>query len=201
LTNSFPVVAMPVLGPYKTETRLESINRCWNLLKNFRYCHHAGLWPSRFTKEGVCQRIILNASHVPDWLRPPENIPERPDEIAKTPAVEAADSLEARDYRIVWDLDIPFNGKAMKPYKTRRLVISRFLAHIRSFQKTHGSLPLPLHSETQSVDSLTVSAHRLTSEHLSCSTLIWHCLKAGLIETYCVTTGSIVRQQMKFDNK
>ena len=107
-----PVVAMPVLGPYATETRLESINRCWNLLKYFRYCHQAGLWPSRFTMEGVCQRIIIDASHIPEWLRPPDNIPERPDELAKTPAVEAADRLEARDYRIVWDLDIPFNGKA-----------------------------------------------------------------------------------------
>lgn len=29
---------LPLLGPHNGESRLEPLNRCWNLLKYFRYC-------------------------------------------------------------------------------------------------------------------------------------------------------------------
>ena len=97
-------VVPPVLGPYQQETRMESINRCWNLLRYFRYCRTAGkLWDMRFSESGMSQKIMIDSSHVPRWLLPPANVPERPAALTKTSAVIAADNLPTKDISIVWE--------------------------------------------------------------------------------------------------
>ena len=102
-------VKLPMLGPYKTESRIEPFNRCWSVLRYFRYCRQAGLW-SRFTLAGVSQSRIIDAAHIPAWMRPPEKVFERPEAIAKTAAVTAADLLTPKNYDIVWDRSTKFDG-------------------------------------------------------------------------------------------
>jgi hypothetical protein len=121
-------VTPPVLGPYKGEDRLESINRCWHLLKYFRACRAAkGQWSKKFSPTAIVQRIQVDISHVPDWMKPCEAEEQLP-EIPKTKAVVAADALAPIKISIVWDKDEPFDEKdeldaALKTAKGRGIVI------------------------------------------------------------------------------
>ena len=105
-------VCPPTLGPYQSENRLECVNRCRNLLKYFRYCHQAkGLWASRLSDTGVTQNYFIDASHIPAWLRPPQEAPGRPATITKTSTVATADALAPIEISIVWDQAQEFDGK------------------------------------------------------------------------------------------
>jgi hypothetical protein len=108
---SIPVVRAPILGPYAQENRLEPINRCWNILKYFRYCCQSkdDVWQSRFSAEGITQSILINEKHVPSWMRKPEEPTWV--SISKTSAVDAADNLQIRQYPIVWQKGVDFDGK------------------------------------------------------------------------------------------
>lgn len=106
------VLQNPELGAYAGESRLERLNRCWNLLKYFRACRsNHKWWDQRFSKEGLSQVLTVDISHVPSWMLPPKEQDEALPDIPKTTAVRAADNLPPMVIRIVWDKEEEFEGK------------------------------------------------------------------------------------------
>jgi hypothetical protein len=72
--NSLPVVKIPTLT-LRSEDRLESLNRCWLLIKYFEHVLAShGLWKLRFTQSAICTTMRSDRSHVPGWMLPPRNI-------------------------------------------------------------------------------------------------------------------------------
>ena len=52
VTREDLIVKSSILGPYEIESRIEPLNRCWNVLKYFRYCRQEGpwlLWPLKWS--------------------------------------------------------------------------------------------------------------------------------------------------------
>ncbi|KAF4636083.1 hypothetical protein G7Y89_g2010 [Cudoniella acicularis] len=100
----------PITGPYEQETRLEVFNRLWNLLRYVRYCFNNTQWEQKFSSEAMLQRCVIDISHVPQWLRPPEAPPANiATLIQKSVNVQAADQLEPLDITIIWEA-IRFDG-------------------------------------------------------------------------------------------
>jgi len=107
------LTSFPELGPRHNESRLESINRCWALLKYFKWCQStSGIWEKRFSATGITTQISINQSHVPSWMLPPKKV-ILPEAIKKTAAITAADALLPLQVTIVWDSDRVFDGKDM----------------------------------------------------------------------------------------
>jgi hypothetical protein len=55
-------------------------------------------------------RLLYRYSHVPDWLRPLEQVQESA-AVKKTPAILAADTLPLKPITTIWDKDADFEGK------------------------------------------------------------------------------------------
>lgn len=98
----------PELGPLQKEHRLESINRCWVLLRYMRYCIQAKYWNSRFSQDGVAVRVSVAQSHIPGWMREPETI-LRP-AIAPQGEVAVADNLSPISVKVLWQRNKRFPG-------------------------------------------------------------------------------------------
>jgi hypothetical protein len=90
----------PELGPLEKEHRLESINRCWVLLKYMMYSIQAKCWNSRFSNDGVAISVSVAPSHIPGWMRPTDTI-LRP-EIAPQGEVAVGDDLNPISVTVVW---------------------------------------------------------------------------------------------------
>jgi hypothetical protein len=105
-------VSPPELGPYRGESRLEPINRCWLLLKYFRNCRAiSGAWTQKFSTAALSQSISVDLSHVPHWMRPQEAETEELSALKKPAAVVAADALAPLDINICWDKEAEFDEK------------------------------------------------------------------------------------------
>lgn len=66
---------VPSLGPFPGEHRLESINRCYTLLRWLTYVHQRReerrIWNSKFGSEGaVLGGRKVRPAKIPDWMRP-----------------------------------------------------------------------------------------------------------------------------------
>ncbi|MCJ1402077.1 hypothetical protein MMC11_005296 [Xylographa trunciseda] len=96
-------VVLPRLGPYAQEDALESLNRCWNILRYFRYCRQLSpeVWQSRFSLLGITTSIQINESHVPTWMQKPQEAISI--EVGKTVEVREADALPDRVFSVLWD--------------------------------------------------------------------------------------------------
>jgi hypothetical protein len=68
-----PDIRLPRLS-FEKEHRMESINRCWNILKYFRYTRQAAIWESRFSQKSLQHGSSIHKSHFPHWLLPAEKI-------------------------------------------------------------------------------------------------------------------------------
>lgn len=106
-----PMVRFPTLGPYLGEKRLEALNRCWLLLRYFRYCRqsHEDVWASRFSQDNINLSIRVNISHVPHWMKKRDDAV--PAALDKTADVAAADALPPVEYQVLWDQNAHFDGK------------------------------------------------------------------------------------------
>jgi len=109
--RALPIVRSPTLGPYADEHRLEVLNRCWNLLRYYRYCRQSPdeVWKARFSAEGLRASILINQAHVPAWMCKVEDT--APVAIAKTTDIVAADALPPRTFQVLWDTSQDFEGK------------------------------------------------------------------------------------------
>jgi hypothetical protein len=103
-----PEIRPPTLA-FMKEHRMESINRCWNLLKYFRYTRQAASWESKFSQDGVQHGSSIHKSYVPHWLLPDEKI-EATFAIRKSAAVLEADHLAPKPITVIWDIT-EFDGK------------------------------------------------------------------------------------------
>ena len=111
--GSLSLVNFPELGPRHNESRLESINRCWLLLRYFKWCQStSGVWEKRFSATALRSKISINESHVPSWMLPPKKT-VLPEAIKKTAAIAAADALPPLHLTILWDKDFKFKSKDM----------------------------------------------------------------------------------------
>ena len=122
-------VSPPVLGPYRGESRLEPINRCWLLLKYFRNCRAiSGAWTQKFSAAALSHSISVDLSHVPHWMRPQEAETEELSALKKPAAVIAADALAPLDINISWDKEAEFDEKdelddVLKLAKSKNILI------------------------------------------------------------------------------
>ena len=103
-----PEIRMPILA-FKKEHRIESINRCWNLLRYFRYTRQAASSDSKFSQDSLRHGSSIHKSHVPHWLLPDEKI-EKTFAIRKSTTVIEADHLAPKHITIIWDIT-NFDGK------------------------------------------------------------------------------------------
>ncbi|OJJ38676.1 hypothetical protein ASPWEDRAFT_24587 [Aspergillus wentii DTO 134E9] len=103
-----PKAIPPNLGPLLElgESRLESINRCWSILKYMKYTKQLGSWEARFAN-GVHQGVSIDASHIPGWMQPQAT--ETP-AIEPPPDVAAADRLQPIELKICWKRSSAFPG-------------------------------------------------------------------------------------------
>ncbi|RFU33505.1 hypothetical protein B7463_g2771, partial [Scytalidium lignicola] len=102
----------PSLGPHENEHRIESINRCWNILKYLRSCRQAkNIWTTRFSAAGIIQSYNVDASYIPSWLRPSQHTVENLGALKKTASVIEADALPNKEVSVIWKKDTSFDGK------------------------------------------------------------------------------------------
>ena len=105
-----PLITAPKLI-FQGESRMETYNRCWCLLKYFQYCRSSkGMWPTKFSHIALLKSVMVDGSHVPHWLRPPQHI-KRPDAIIKTADIAVADALPKITIKVLWLKDQKFHGK------------------------------------------------------------------------------------------
>lgn len=110
----------PELGPLEKEHRLESINRCWVLLRYMRYCIQAKSWDSRFSNAGVDVGVSVAPAYIPGWMRASDTIV--PPEITPQEEVAATDTLTPIVVTVVWERNQRFPGydELMSVLKTAR---------------------------------------------------------------------------------
>lgn len=99
--SSTPIIVLPQLGPLEIENRLEAINRCWCLLKYFRYNKQAKLWATRFIEKGINTHVAIDQTYVPDWMRPKR---DETSMIVRQPQenIDASD-LPRKTFTVTWD--------------------------------------------------------------------------------------------------
>lgn len=98
----------PELGPLEKEHRLESINRCWALLRYMRNCIQSKCWDSRFGNDGVTVKVSVAPSHIPGWMRAADTL--NPPEIAPQGEVATADNATPIVVTVVWERTKKFVG-------------------------------------------------------------------------------------------
>lgn len=104
--NKLPTVDVhsmtaPSLGPLQGESRLEAHNRCWMLLKYFKYCQAMkdADFEKRFPEDGSITGMNVLASHTPSWMRPKS--PSHQHHIQHLVAVR--DSLPDKKFSLIYD--------------------------------------------------------------------------------------------------
>lgn len=63
---------VPALGPFEGEQRLESLSRCWNLLRFVVALQYHGGWCRVATQKGIDSGKNVEVEKIPAWMRPVE---------------------------------------------------------------------------------------------------------------------------------
>ena len=125
--DNAPTVYSPTLA-FKEESRMESINRCWNILRYLRYCRQAtGMWEQKFSQKRLEQGSSIDKSYIPHWLLPVEKN-DASFAVKKCAAVLEADKLTPKIITVIWDQTTEFEGseelnKALEDARAKNLEI------------------------------------------------------------------------------
>lgn len=95
--------AVPTLGPWDNEQKLEPHNRCWILTKYFKYCQQLGTntFENRFPADGNIKGAKVSPSMIPAWMRPK---PKTADPKAgKSDAMLRADALSKKTFTMIYN--------------------------------------------------------------------------------------------------